>query len=298
MRKLLALLVAAVLVCPAAACAAGFGGLFGQTEAPAGGGIDNLILQSSTWGVVPDPYELLGKRGDIRARDYPYEPGYLCTYFAYPLPKDVDGFVEAYTAEVERNGLAVEQLTVQGADARKIIGADGSYALLVPSFYGETLLLVQNGMPFGRAKPTEYGLGFEFNGKSLKRSYRDLSVIHDTSSGTYSVSAAFPGGLTVESIAMEFPHKFQAGDSYRVVKGSSRKDISLTLRRNGSLTYYYHGNPYIGSKFSDDQDYFEVYILSVEEVDGQQVIHGLFEGSFLSGSIMITNGYFYIPLKR
>lgn len=306
MKKLFALLMAIMLALPCLAGAEGLGGLGGGDSAGGGGLIGLMPTEAPNLnlGVVPDAADFTATAKTVLQKNYEYVTGLFFTAYTYAMPNDVAAFTEAYTAEAEKNGFTVEQTTVEGYDARQITWTDGTYALLVPNFGGQVLLLVQNGMTFGKPKPTGYYIEFEYNGESMQQSYSSYTqgsiyeYNYTSSPDQFHFSAAasaFDASYPIDYFSIDFPTSVKAGTTYSPRSKSDYFD--LTVARNKNYTWLLTDNS-IPNEIKESDDYFTFTVISVETITDRIEIEAEFEGRFRYGAITITNGHFYLAFRR
>lgn len=113
------------------------------------GGLSGLL---GTAEPVPDPMEIIGQPPIIYEEDVQMEDT-LYTSFAYPMPEDMDEFMEAYIPLAEEAGYKVSETTLPGTGSKKgpfafCISAGARKAYLVPNYKGCLLLMVDNDLDF------------------------------------------------------------------------------------------------------------------------------------------------------
>jgi len=286
-KQLLAFLLALVLALPAPVCASGLSGLGGD-------GLSGLHAGES--GVLPDPGEILGEEGSIVKENYSFAANYLCTAYAYPLAKDADAFRQEYISRARRGGFAAEETTVEGYDALRLALPDGAYALLLPDFDGQMLLLVQKGMAFGQPKPEGFYLRMKRNGRELSASFgsHETSCRETTrstgSSHSFEISYYF-SRAEITLFELRFPSYAQAGDTFYVTKDSLLDGMYLYTSEEETLVFF--DSPYY-HHMKNSKDYFRVHITDMVKTSDGLVIEGEFDGSFDKGQILYTDGSFRV----
>lgn len=132
MKKLFLLLC--MLLLPALALAGGLGGLLGTSEP------------------VPDPAEILGFDPTLFEEEVLLQ-GVMYTSFAYPMPRDMNAFMEEYTVLAQRAGYTVMADTLPTDNGKPgpfayRVSAGARNAYLVPDYLGCLLLMVNNDLDF------------------------------------------------------------------------------------------------------------------------------------------------------
>lgn len=307
MKKLFVLLMALMLALPSLAGAEGLGGLGGNES---GGGLgllgilDDLLPTpepNPNWGVVPDAADLTGGSKTLVRKNYEFITGVFFTAYAYAMPQDVAKFTDSYVAEAEKNGFTVEQTTVDGYDARKITWTDGTYALLVPNFGGQVLLLVQNGMTFGKPKPEGDYIEFEYNGTEVQSAGR-VSTLHTSyydyfnakRYDYYYIFCSVFDDDSVERIVIDFPDSVKAGHEYIISGGAYQNGYSVDVNDTKLLSMFGSST----GELKEKEDYFKLSVISVETVYDKVMIEAEFEGRFRYGAITIKNGHFNASFPR
>ncbi len=286
-KRWLVSIIAALLILalPACASASGLGGL-GEL----GGGLSNLLDTSpAEKDVVPDPESLLGK-GSVLQRDYLFSAGYTCTAYTYPLPENAESFIASYTKQGQTNGLAVETTAVEGYDALKLTDSTNKYALLVMNFNGSTLLLVQNGMTFGQAKPEGYYAEVTRNGRLMSTigNGNGLEGKETTSFGPhFEIYSSFVRS-EITFFLIGIPNYAKEGDDFYVTRGNLIENLSFYTEQEGFLV----DGDYEKNALESSTDYFHVYISSMTVTGDGLVIEGEFDGSFYRGKTTYTDGFF------
>ena len=132
MRKLILLI--ALMMLPAIALAAGFGGLLGTDEP------------------LPDPADVLGLNPtlfeeEVQIGDMTY------TSFAYPMPADMNAFMRSYGALADKAGYTVTESSVPQPNGKQgpfayCVSNGAKKAYIVPDHLGCMLVIVDNRIEF------------------------------------------------------------------------------------------------------------------------------------------------------
>lgn len=274
-----------ILALPVCASASGLGGL-GEL----GGGLSNLLdVSPAEKDVVPDPESLLGK-GAVLQRDYLFSAGYTCTAYTYPLPENADSFIASYTQQGQTNGLIVETTVVEGYDALKLTDSTNKYALLVMNFNSSTLLLVQNGMTFGQAKPEGYYAEVTRNGRLMSTVGNENGVEGKEKTSyhpRFEISSSFVRS-EITFFSIYIPNYAKEGDDFYVTRDNLIDNLSFYTKQEKFLVY----GDYEDNALEGSTDYFHVHISSMTVTGNGLVIEGEFDGSFHRGETTYTDGFF------
>lgn len=261
-------------------------------------------VEEAAAGVLPDPGDTLSQKATIFAKNYEYTKGYICTVYLYDIPKDEAGFLNDYTAAAKVNGYEVEEVMVDGFSAWKL-SYGGKHALLLPQYSGRVMLMVENGMEFGEAKPEGSYMMFTLNGKKIvstdtskptcKLKIESYNPSHKTRE-RFTVSCWFNNRNYANLLDFDFAGSATTGDVFRTTKNSFNK--SLYLYMNGDI-YLYYGDSYSSAHHIEDyDDYFEVRITSFEEEKNYYIIEGEFDGRFKSGEDVLEDGSFRVKCGK
>lgn len=274
MKKMVALLLALMLCfVSACACAAGLAGL--------GGGLAGLVPGGSK--ALPDPAEVTEKTGALLSADYAFAADYLCDAYVYAPVGNVQNFMDQYTILCRNAGYSVNKTVVDGADGYSIQNGSGPYAMLVPEYGGQMMLLVQKGMNFELKKKTNYATCMYNN-----RDYELEVYFTDTWDFFKAYTITFKAERApFELIAISFPQYARSGDAFY----SNKKE------KNESFFVLYDNDRYIlAPEGSDDidgaKDFALLKIDKFENVDEGILVEGVFDGSFSNGGVVFENFVF------
>ena len=174
-------------------------------------GLDDLIPpgESDTAMVLLDPAELLsGSAGTVKRENYDYAHDFICTVYTYPIPQDMEEFLLEYGFQLRKLGFDWKSGKVDGRDGYYITADNGKYAMLVPYFNQEMLLLVQNGLPFGKVQRQNY-MSVIYNGNEYSM---DLAAHAELTGSGYNLSFYEPNGRYFDSFAIYLPPYADVGD--------------------------------------------------------------------------------------
>lgn len=292
MKKLLALLICIALLIACTAQAAGLPQI-------SGGGLPQInAAQEDNAGVLPDPAELLGVNGEVFARDYAYGTGYICTVYTYAQPTDGAAFTAAYQASAAANGFTVENVNVDGFSALKLSYGD-QYALLFPDYSGVVMLMVENGMVFGKPLPQGNYIQFTRNGRTITTT-EPSKVTMNKGTGFYGMGGTFEVEYyfkeqPVTLFTLAFPDYAAEGDVFRVNKDNTMKCLKLYTAQDELLVCYESEE---GDEMETSQDYFTLEITKMTKTDGYVQVEGVFEGCFNGGKTTFEDGSFRAEMYR
>ena len=257
-------LILALLLCLISACACA-GGLAGL-----GGGGEKL----------PDPAEVTGKSGALYAADYAFADDYLCDAYIYEPVGSTLSFMDDYTVLCRKAGYSVTATLVDGQDGYSIQDGSGLYAMLVPEFGDQMLLLVQKGMNFELKKRTNYATCVYNNREyELELYFTDTWDFYKAYTITFKTDRA-----PFELISISFPQHARSGDAFY----SDKKE------KDESFFVLYDNDRYIlAPEGSDDidgaKDFASLKINKLEDVDEGILVEGVFNGSFSKGEKVFEN---------
>lgn len=264
MKKTFTLILALVL-CLVCACACA-------------GGLEDLRLSGGK--ALPDPAEATGKSGILYSADYAFSDDYLCDAYIYELVGSALSFMDDYTVLCRKAGFSVTATLVDGQDGYSIQDGSGKYALLVPDFDGQILLLVQKGMDFELKKKVNYATCV-YNNRDyeLELYFTDTWKSYNAYCMTFKAEHA-----PFELIAIDFPQYARSGDEFYSDK--KKKDESfLVLFDNDRFILAPDGSDAIdGAK-----DFASLKIHKLEYVDEGVLVEGVFNGSFSKGEMVFEN---------
>ncbi|MCC8046073.1 MAG: hypothetical protein LIP12_11325 [Clostridiales bacterium] len=292
--KVFVCVIALVLAmgCPGMAYASGLSGLESSE-----GGLSGLTEEENeNDSVVPDPEEILGEEAVSIQEDYAYSNSYICTAYMYAQPDDLIAFTESYLEAAEANGFTAEEETIEGYSAWTLTCTDGSYAIFIPDFDGQVLLLVENGMEFGEKQPEGYYLTMKRNGRELNATWDDKETSCTEVSRSTGTSKSFEisyyfSRAEITLFELRFPNYAQAGDEFYVTKDSLMDGLYLYTSEEGSLVFYDSSHHH---QMENSNDYFCVKITDMYENSDGTVIEGIFEGSFNKGTTTYMDGSFRV----
>lgn len=284
MKKLFALLLALSLcLACAAASAAGLSGLGGGGLAGLGGG--------STDEPMPDPSKVLDSYGQLLQADYAFAEDYLCDAYVYERPSNTSDFIDRYTTACRKAGYSVTETTVDGAAGYSIQNGSGTYALLVPDFDGQLLLLVQKGMDFDYQERTNYAACVYNN-----RDY-ELSVFStDDYASTNSYSISFKAERApFKYIDIYFPQHARSGDVFSVSGQKYIEGFEASLDNSRWLVSSVEG---LTSNYRYDDidpksdDFATLELYTVKETDDGLLVEGCFNCTCDSGDTVFEDFVF------
>ena len=282
MKKFLALLLTAVLLCSmTAASAAGFDGL--------------LPKKSGAGAPVPDPSEINGVYGQLLQASYQFADNYLCDAYVYPTPDNTRDFMDMYTVQCRQAGYSVTAAVISGENGYTIQDGTGLYACIFPDMDGQMLLLIQSGMSFKLASRTNYATVVYNNRayemtcwKAEEWAFFDCWQLH------FSCDRGVFDYLTVC-----IPQSARTGDSYRVSGSGHVEGFALFLDIEKELLDI--NEPLFGYRsdgIDSSSDYASLSVTRIEDVDGGVLIEGVFNGSFNRGSIVIEDFVFSAIVEK
>ena len=288
MKKMLTLLLSAVLCLSlSVGLAAGLSGLGGNGLAG---------LSTGTNAPMPDPSKVLDSYGQLLQADYAFSADYLCDAYVYKNPSNINDFIDRYTTTCRKAGYSVTQTTVDGAAGYSIQNDSSTYALLIPNFDGQLLLLVQKGMDFDYQKRTNYATCVYNN-----RDY-DLSVYFtDEWASTSSYSITFKAERApFKLISLYFPQHARSGDVFSVGGQKYIKGFEVSLDNDRWLVSSVEG---LTSNYRYDDmdpksdDYATLELYTVKDTDDGLLVEGCFNCTCDSGKTVIEDFVFSAVLK-
>ena len=281
MKKFFALFIALTLCLTcAAAHAAGLSGL-------GGGGLDGLIPAKN--GPLPDPSEALGELSTLLQENYAFADDYICDAYIYSRPGSVNNFVDKYTQLCRDAGYTLAQTTVDGADGYSIQNGSGKYALLVPDFDGQRLLLVQKGMDFTPEKRTNYATCL-YNGREceLTASSTDTWAFANTYKIMFKAQRA-----PFKYITLYFTQHARSVDEFYVDKNTFIEGFEVSLDNEtwlvSSQQKYYGGRD---DEIESSKDFGRLVITTLKDTEDGILVEGKLSGSFGKGSTVIEDFVF------
>ena len=330
MKKLFSLLICIALLC-AAAAAEGLSGLADNSQGLSG--LADLMVQP-----LPDPSDMLGTSGTLIRENYQFSEDFLCNAYAYARPGTedaVDIFLSAYAQQAAQCGYTVSETTVEGVDAYRMDHpSSGAYALLLPNFNGQILLLVEEGMEFGNTSPTESTpvsevadapeataapkaetqndayCEFTIDGVQVSLEAKTNLKLRSMTSHVYTESKDKPFLIifhgskeTISLFRIEIPNYVQAGSVLR--SDYSKHTRLFVLSMNGELLSY--TPPYESLWVQEDgykdailgsEDYFTMTIEELEEESDYYTITASFEAAFNHGRVRIENGRLHTQIYK
>lgn len=284
MKKLLCVLICAVMLMCSSALAAGLPQISGGTLPAINGG--------GTTGVLPDPADLLGREGEIFERNYEYGVGYTCTVYLYPQPADTSAFLTAYQQSAEANGFKVDFGQSSGEEAMQLT-CGGKTALLFPNYSGTTMLMVENGMTFGEALPEGCYAQVTRNGRKMATNdpgCNKSSYPFDAYEMVFCFDEA-----PISYMNLDFPDYAQEGDYFHLTRDDLEDGLIFYTEEEEFLIYrdYEYDN-----RLESLADYFTLEITKMEKTNTHVYIEGTFEGSFDAGEILYEDGSFRVEMLR
>lgn len=264
--------------------------------------------------IVPDPAALLGE-GELFAEHYELLEGFFFTAYRYPLPAGqdaLDGFVATYLAQAAERGFTADSVTIEDCKGYLLTGSNASEgAVLLPDFYGDTVLLVSEGLSFegapastsATAAPTTTAapeqdnyISFTRNGREMSYTWPAGSICMKESTRSIGTSVSFEISChfkrqPITYFALSFPVYAQAGDEFYVTSDSLLDGINFYTAEEGSLVFY--DSPYY-HQMTSSRDYLRISITSMENTSRGLLLEGTFSGSFNGGETLYENGSFRV----
>lgn len=274
MKKTLSLLLALILCLACiSASASGLSGL--------GGGTSGKPL--------PDPAEALDELGSLLQADYAFADDYICDAYVYDRPGSVNSFIDKYTQVCRDAGYSVAETTVDGAAGYIIQNGSGPYALLVPDFDGQMLLLVQEGMDFVPQKRMNYATCL-YNGREY-----ELTV---SSTDTWAFVNAYQIMFRADRapfkyLTLYFPQHARSGDVFYVDKNSFEKGFEVSLENETWLVSSQQKlNGGRDDEIESSKDFGRLELYTVEDTEDGLLVEGCFSGCFNSGDTVFEDFVF------
>ena len=262
-------LILALVLCLVSACACA-------------GGLDGL---KPTGGkALPDPAEVTGKSGMLYSADYAFADDYLCDAYTYEPAGSTLSFMDDYTVLCRKAGFSVTATLVDGLDGYSIQDGSGLYAMLVPEFGDQMLLLVQKGMNFELKKKVNYATCV-YNDREYELTLygTELSNYFKWFSITFAVERA-----PFEHITIYFPEYTRSGDAYYSDKTKKAKGFGVNLDDMNIELLRPEGLDHINGTM----DYASLEIHKLEDVDEGILIEGVFDGCFNKGEMVFRDFVF------
>ena len=303
MKKLLCVLFCLALLCSAATAE----GLSGLTDNA--GGLSGLLGQISE--PLPDPADILGTSGTLIRENYSFAEDLLCNAYTYARPgseEAVSAFLSQYAQQAAQCGYSVTETTVEGTAAYRMEHpTSGNYALLLPDFNGQMLLLVDVDLEFGAAggapatvstpEVLEDYVEYTLDGRT-ERLYLSDSVSHDLNDESFNFN--FFGDRTmIDYFKLSIPNYVRSGDTYHSDSKSRAPGVRLYLKGvlpNPPEFNFWVSPDMVGDKGYDairwrsTKDYFDLSIDSMVEDDKTVVFEATFSGVFNDGKVTLENG--------
>jgi len=104
--------------------------------------------QGSVLQPMPCPSDILGGVAVLYQHNYHYDAQTICDAYTFPMPDDMEKFLGAYRALLQKAGYAMEETVDSGVAAYLVTDAAGHRAWLAEGFRGSLLYLVEQGMKY------------------------------------------------------------------------------------------------------------------------------------------------------
>ena len=289
MKRMMLVMLALVLCLPLQALASGLPNLGGS-------GLPQINVEAAPTGVLPDPADLGGERGETFATDYKYTADFICTVYTYPRMDAA--FVDKYTAAAVEAGYALEETELEGFQVRRFT-FDGKSVLLFPDYSGVTMLMVQNGIAFGEPLPEGDYIAFTRNGRPIATP-EGARISMSKGTGFFGMGETFKVEYyfreePVTLFTLAFPAYAREGDEFKVSAKQTIKCLSLYTSEDEFMVHHEDNH---GDEMEGSADYYNLKITKLVKTDSLVQVEGTFEGVFNNGSLTYEDGSFRAEMAR